>query len=165
MGQIEDKIMGVFYENPNKKFSVRQIVKLTNIPRSTAHKYLVELKKFGLVTKENISSENLFFKVKKINYYTERIVNSGLINELIKNFNPSFIILFGSIRKGDSTKESDIDIFVESNIKKDINLKLYEKKLKHKIQLFVENNINNLQPNLFNNVANGIKIYGSFKIK
>jgi len=165
MGQIEDKIMGVFYENPNKKFSVRQIVKLTNIPRSTAHKYLVELKKFGLVTKENISSENLFFKVKKINYYTERIVNSGLINELIKNFNPSCIILFGSIRKGDSTKESDIDIFVESNIKKDINLKLYEKKLKHKIQLFVENNINNLQPNLFNNVANGIKIYGSFKIK
>src|SRR3989338_5239298 len=165
MGQIEDKIMGVFYENPNKKFSVRQIVKLTNIPRSTAHKYLVELKKFGLVTKENISSENLFFKVKKINYYTERIVNSGLINELIKNFNPSCIILFGSIRKGDSTKESDIYIFVHSNIKKDINLKLYEKKLKHKIQLFVENNINNLQPNLFNNVANGIKIYGSFKIK
>lgn len=165
MGQTEDKIMKVFYESPNKKFSIREIVKLSKIPRSTVHKYLVELKNGELITKGNTSPENLFFKIKKINYYTERIIDSGLINDLIKNFNPSCIILFGSVRKGDSTKESDIDIFVESSVKKQINLSLYEKKLKHKIQLFIENNINNLQSNLFNNVVNGIKLYGSFKIK
>ena len=50
-------------------------------------------------------------------------------------------------------------------IKKNVNLKKFEKKLGHKIQLFVESDINKLHSNLFNNVVNGIKLFGSFKIK
>ena len=52
------------------------------------------------------------------NYFMEEIVKSGLVDYLIENLNPSCIILFGSIRKGDSVGESDIDIFVESFVKK-----------------------------------------------
>jgi predicted nucleotidyltransferase len=73
--------------------------------------------------------------------------------------------LFGSLRKGDSVKDSDIDIFIESSVKKNIELKKFEKKLNHNIQLFIENKINDLPNHLFNNVVNGIKLYGSFKIK
>jgi predicted nucleotidyltransferase len=135
------------------------------MPKTTAHRVLEQLKKQGLITRDNKAKSNLLFKTKKINYYTEKLVSSGLIEELIHKLNPSCIIIFGSVRKGESVKESDIDIFVESSIKKLPNLQKYEKKLKHKIQLFIETNINNLQPNLFNNVINGIKIYGSFKIK
>jgi len=108
--------------------------------------------------------ENLFFKTKKTNYFIEEIVKSGLIDYLINSLNPSCIILFGSIRKGESNKESDVDLFVETSIKKDLDLKQYERKLKHKVQLFVENKISNLQPNLLNNVINGIKIYGVIKL-
>src|SRR3989339_808995 len=65
----------------------------------------------------------------------------------------------------DKNNESDVDLFIESLVKKELDLGKFEKKLNHKIDLFVESNINNLQENLFNNVVNGIKIYGSFKIK
>lgn len=165
MRQIENKIMEMFYEYPERAFTVREISKLTKIPRATVHKRITALKRQGLITKETKAADSLLFKIKKINYFTGEIIKSGLVDYLTEKLNPSCIILFGSFRKGDSAKESDIDFFVESNIKKEINLKKFEKKLKHKIQLFLENNIHNLPPHLFNNVVNGIKIYGSFKIK
>ena len=161
----KEKILELFFEYPSKRFPIREIAKLTKIPRATVHKKILELKKQSLITKENKADDSLIFKIKKINYFVEKIIDSGLIEELVNKLNPSCIILFGSIRKGDSVKESDIDIFVESPLKTKINLKKYEKKLKHQIQVFVESDINKLQPNLFNNVINGIKLFGSFKIK
>ena len=160
----KEKILELFFEYPNKKFTVREIAKLTKIPRSTVHKKILELKKQKLII-GNQAADSLIFKIKKVNYFVEKIVASGLIDEFVSKLNPSCIILFGSIRKGDSAKESDIDLFVESSIKKSIKLSKFEKKLKHNIQVFVKSDINKLQPNLFNNVINGIKIYGSFKIK
>ena len=44
-------------------------------------------------------------------------------------------------------------------------LNVFEKKLGHKIQLFTEADINNLPDRLFNNVINGIKLEGFFKIR
>ena len=166
MGQdIKNKMLEFLYENPRKEFTVREIAKLTRFPRATTHTYINRLKEQGLIDKENIAATNKIFKIKKINYYSEKITTSGLIDYLIEKLNPSCIILFGSIRKGDSTKESDIDLFVESSVKNELDLEGYEKKLGHKIQLFVESNINKLNETLFNNVVNGIKLYGSFKIK
>lgn len=161
----EKRILELYYEYPDKEFTVREITKLTNIPRATAHKYIVELKKQDLITKDNKAQNTLLFKTKKVNYFIEKIISTGLIEYIVKELNPSCIILFGSIRKGESIKDSDIDIFIESSLKKNISPKIFEKKLKHKIQVFVEPDIKNLQPNLFNNVVNGIKLYGSFNIK
>ena len=78
--------------------------------------------------------------------------------------NPSCIIVFGGVRKGEYDKESDVDIFVESSESKNVDLSSFERKLKHRIDLFVEPNINKLSKPLLNNVVNGIKVYGSFKI-
>lgn len=160
----KEKILELFFEYPDKRFSIREIAKLTKIPRATVHKKILELKKQKVII-DNQADDNLMFKTRKINYFVEKIAASGLIDEFVSKLNPSCIILFGSIRKGDSVKESDIDLFVESSVKKSIVLSKFEKKLKHKIQVFVESDINKLQPNLFNNVINGIKLFGSFKIK
>lgn len=166
MGQKnKEEIMGVFFENPSKRFTIREIAKFANIPKSTAHKYLNELKKEGLIDKNNLSKDNLIFKIKKRNYLTEKIVSSGLVDEIVAKLNPTCIILFGSVSKGESIKESDIDLFVESPIKKDINFGKFERKIGHKIQIFAENKITNLPRNLLNNVVNGIKLFGSFKIR
>jgi predicted nucleotidyltransferase len=155
-----DRIMGVIFENPQKEFTLREMEKLTKLPRTTVSDYLNEIKKKGILNKETI-----LFKIKKSNYFIEKIVLSGLVDYLVEKLNPSCIILFGSIRKGESNNESDIDLFVESSLKKELNLKVFEKKLKHPIQLFVETDIKKLPENLFNNVVNGIKLCGSFKIK
>jgi len=159
------KLIELFFEYPGKRFTVREISKLTKIPRATVHKKLVGLRKLNLITRDNEAENNLFFKTKKINYFIEGVVGSGLMEELIDKLNPSCIILFGSVRKGDSVKDSDIDLFVESSVRKDIELGKFEKRLGHKIQLFVERDVNKLHLNLFNNVVNGIKLFGSFKIK
>ena len=163
--RIRERILEVFYEYPRKKFTVRKIAKMTNIPRSTVQFYISGLRKQGLVTKDNSASDTMSFMTKKVNYFIEKIVSSGLIDKIISELTPSCIILFGSFRKGDSAKESDIDLFIEASIKKELDLVKFEKILGHEIQLFVENDINNLQPRLLNNVVNGIKLYGAFKIK
>ena len=89
----------------------------------------------------------------------------GLIEFLENELNPSLLIIFGSIRKGEYDRESDVDIFVESSVSKDLDLRKYGKMLGHNIQLFVESDIHKLPLNLFNNVANGIKLTGYLKIK
>lgn len=166
MGQnTEQKILALYYENPEKDFTIRDIARLAGLPKSTAHKYLNVLKKQNLVSNDNRAADNLFFKAKKIGYFIERIIESGVVDEIIDRLNPSCVILFGSIRKGDSGRDSDIDLFIETSIKKEVDFSIYEKKLKHKIQVFTESNIHNLHKNLFNNIVNGIKLYGSFKIK
>jgi predicted nucleotidyltransferase len=167
MGQISrklDKIMEIFYENPSASFTVRELTSKTGVPKSTVHNYLSELKKEGLVTDDNRAYESPLFKIKKTHYFVEKLYRCGLVNEIKVKLSPSCIILFGSFRKGESEKQSDIDIFVES-AKKDINLAAYEKKLGHKIQLFIEDDINKLPERLFNNIINGIKLEGYFKVK
>lgn len=160
MGQnVENKILKVYFENPEKEFTVREVSSLTKVPRATVHKKILELKK------ENYFNDELFFKIKKTNFYIEEIFSSGLIRFLINELNPSLVILFGSFRKGESDKNSDIDLFVESSVKKNLDLTKFERKLKHKIDLFIEFDLNKVNSNLLNNVVNGIKLYGSFKVK
>lgn len=160
-----DKIKRIFYEYPEKRFTVRELAKKTRIPKSTVHKYLKELKKNRRVTEENKAINTSLFKTEKTFFYIRDLFESGLIEYLTENLRPACIILFGSFRKGESAKESDIDLFVETLKKSDLNLAKFEKILGHKIQIFTEQDINNLPDNLFNNVVNGIKIKGVFKIK
>ncbi len=158
--EVKEKILEYFYENPQKGDSIRKIAKSIGVSKSSVQKHLSIMIKKGL-----LREGDFLFKIKKINHYTEKIVFSGLVDFLINEMNPSCIILFGSIRKGDSVKESDIDLFVESSVKKDLDLTNFEKRLGHRIQLFVEPKIDELNKNLFNNVVNGIKLYGGFRIK
>lgn len=168
MGQIDknlDKILEVFFEFSDRKFTIREIAKITKIPKSTVLNHLKRLKSEGMVTKDNKSTNTRLFKVKKTNYFIEKIYTSGLIEYLNKTFTPSCIILFGSFRKGDFVKESDIDIFIETTKEAEPNLSDFEEKLKHRIQIFREKDINKLPPRLFNNIINGIKLEGFFKVK
>jgi predicted nucleotidyltransferase len=159
-----DKIIELFYENPSKSFTVREISSKTKIPKSTVHKYITQLKKEKMITEENQASDSNLFKTKKTFHYIEKMIKIGLLDQIEKELNPSCIILFGSFRKGESDKDSDIDIFIESS-KREINLKNFEEKLGHEIQLIIENDIHKLPDRLFNNVINGIKIGGYFKAK
>jgi predicted nucleotidyltransferase len=166
MGQREkEKILRVYFEEPNIDFTVRKLSSKTKIAKSTVQRTLSELKKENLISKGNEIVESNFFKITKVNYYVKKIVESGLLDYLINELNPSLIVLFGSIRKGDSVKSSDLDIFVESFINKTLKLEKFERRLGHKIDLFVENDLDNLHQNLKENVVNGIKLYGFLKLK
>ncbi len=64
------------------------------------------------------------------------------------------IILFGSIQKGTYHKESNIDLFVQSDYKK-LDLKKFNMKLGHKISVFFEKYLKKLSKDLLENIYNG----------
>jgi predicted nucleotidyltransferase len=166
MGQDnKTKILQLYFENPDKIFTIREISLKTKVPKSSVHRIVSELKEEKIISKEGEFLRNNLSNIKKINFYVEKIVECGLLDYLIKELNPSLIILFGSIRKGDSIKSSDVDIFVETCVEKNLDLSSFEKKLGHKIELFLESDVYNLQKNLFNNVINGISLFGGLKLK
>ena len=84
---------------------------------------------------------------------------SGLIEYLEEKLFPKVIVLFGSYRKGEDMIDSDIDLFVECK-KEELNLSLFEKKLKRKIQLHFKEDFNSFPKELKNNIINGIVLYG-----
>ncbi len=159
-----DKIMELFFEHPGRKFSVREISKITGIPASSVQRYLEGLRKEGFITAENMPVLNSYFKLIKSFFLIKKLLEVGAVDYLEEKFNASAIIVFGSVRKGEYDRDSDIDVFVESTRNPDFDLSKFEKKLGHRIQLFVKKDIKDLPPNLFNNVVNGIKLRGYFKL-
>ncbi len=160
-----DRVLGLLFENSSKSFTVREISKKTRIPTSSVQRYLENLRIDGVIEKGNKPIINKYFKFKKCFFLINKMFQIGLIDYLEEKLSASTIIVFGSIRKGEYEGGSDIDLFVESTKKVRPDLLYFEKKLGHNIELFIEKDIKNLPPKLFNNVINGIKLSGYFTLK
>ena len=165
------KIMELFFEEPTKNFQLREIGRITHIAVTSVKKYLKELVKENLIIMDNstlyisyIANEsNLMFRLYKQQTMIVKIYSSGLINYLSDETLPKCIILFGSVCKGEYTKKSDIDLFIQSS-EKLLNLKRFEKKLSHKINILFEDKLSNLNKELSNNLINGIVLNGYVKL-
>ena len=179
-GQLFEKIdtLEYFFEEPEREFHLREIARLSKLAPSTLSKYLKKLaaeniilirksKGFSIFKSNN---ENALYKDMKLFYNLINIRKSGLIEYLADEFNqPKAIILFGSFRKSENIPKSDIDLFIESEVKKNPDLSKFEKKLSHPIQLFQfsRNEIENLKAKnkeLLNNILNGILLEGFFEV-
>jgi predicted nucleotidyltransferase len=169
------RIANAFFNDPLKKFGLKEISLISGIAHTSVKKELERLIKHGLVKKRieikgkrkfplyYASINENFLSLKKIfNEYEIRY--SGLIEYLDLNLMPNSIILFGSFSKGEDTAESDVDIFVESEIK-EIDLSKFEKKLHRKINLIFKEDINSLKQELLNSVVNGVILYGDIKLR
>ncbi|MBI2669308.1 winged helix-turn-helix transcriptional regulator [Candidatus Woesearchaeota archaeon] len=161
----KDGLLEFFYVNPLGRFTVRELAAKTGLSRSTVQYQLQKLKVENIVSKNNQWIDNWHNRFQKTNYYIKRMADTGLIDYLEKELAASAIILFGSFRKGESVKESDIDFFVECAREKKLDLTMFERSLGHKIQLFTKPKITKLPTHLLNNVVNGIKLQGYFTIK
>jgi predicted nucleotidyltransferase/DNA-binding transcriptional ArsR family regulator len=171
-------ILEYFFEEPEKKFYVRELAKLTKKSPTTISKYLDILKKKDLLIVERkynhllfkADSESKIFKNLKLTCNLRKIIESGLIDYLEEEFNyPEAIILFGSFRKAENIPISDIDLMLISPIKKEIDLEKFEKILKHKIHLLINSKesiekFKEKNKELLNNLINGIVIYGYWEL-
>ena len=146
---------------------------MLKIAPATASKELKGFAKKGIL-KENkernlilykSDTNNEFYKDLKTFYNIRRIKESGFINSLNIFYLKPPIILFGSFAEGLDMEESDIDLVIISEKKEDFpDLRVYEKKLNRKIQLFVLKNIKSLKNNyLINNILRGIVLQGEIK--
>src|SRR3989338_5217170 len=157
----ELNILQHFFENPTKEFGVREIARLIRITPATASTKLQQLKKEHILASRKERQLVLYKADLESDSYrdlktftTIRLLKTiGVIDHINKFYLKPTIVLFGSASKGLDTHTSDIDIVVVSE-KKDVlsDLKIYEKKLKRKIELFPVRTLKDLKnEHLINN--------------
>ncbi len=174
----KNKLLRYFFEEPEREFHVRELAKLLKKSPTTISKYLNELKKEGILVSERRLNHLLFkansksfqFKDAKLFYNLKKIRESGILEYLDEQLNhPQAIILFGSFVKSENIKKSDIDLFIITSIKKNLDLKEFEKKLGHEIQLFLHSNqeikeMKQKKEPLLNSIINGIVLNGYWEL-
>lgn len=164
------RILRVFFDQPNRKFQLRELERITNISLPTIKHHVAVLVKEGFLKRMNegiypgyTSSMNELYRLLKRNDLVLRLYESGFINELEERCTPNSIVLYGSGAEGRDDERGDIDIFVQSK-KQDINIHDYEKKIKRVINILFEPDITTLDDSLKNSLANGIVLSGYLKV-
>jgi len=174
--EIKLNILKPFFEDPDREFNIRELSRIIKINHTTVRQYLNRLVKEGILQKKKgqiynsytIALSKKYFGL-KFYYNLEKIRKSHIIDYFQKEFDFPVIILFGSYAKARDTKNSDIDICIISNIKKDLNLNPFQSVLNKPVNLhlFTKKEFENLKkksPELVNNIANGIVIEGELEI-
>ncbi|MBI2129939.1 nucleotidyltransferase domain-containing protein [Candidatus Woesearchaeota archaeon] len=175
----ERKISEVLFRFPEKEFSLNDLAREASVAKANIGNILGSFQEAGLITIEKLTKiwrikanqANLFYRRNKIVYNLAAAYNSGIVEFLVDYFkNPKALVLFGSFRKGEDLSNSDIDIAVESDEAKDYKimelreLSEFEKIFGRKIQIHLFSR-KNIDINVFNNIANGIVLWGFLEVK
>lgn len=169
-------ILKPFLEYPNEEFQIRELSRLLKINPTTIRQYLLKLTKEELIEIKGGKPYN-YFKAKiekkflnlKLFYNLEKLRKSNLIEQLETDYDYPTIILFGSYSTATDDKNSDIDLFILTEIKKEKDYSSFETKLNRKISthLYTKEKFNllkNKNPELINNILNGITLSGRLEI-
>lgn len=173
------RVLEVFFGYPDREFSLSDLAKISKVAKANIGTILSELHKLGFIEITKLSkiwriranqSSGLFIK-SKIVYNLNFVYQSGLVEFLNDYFkNPKAIILFGSFRKGEDISGSDIDIAIEVEEGKEHEplglreLSGFESTIGRRIQIHLFNR-KYIDENLFNNIANGIVLFGFLEVK
>lgn len=171
------RVLEVLFKFPDKEFSLSELAELSSVAKANMGKILeeldkddfIEIVKLSKIWRIRANQRNVNFTRSKVIYNLNFVYLSGLIDFLAEYYkNPKAIILFGSFRKGEDVFSSDIDIAVETDsgygIMRLKELSGFENELMRKIQIHLFNR-KNVDINLFNNIANGILLYGFLEVK
>lgn len=170
---IKEAVKEYFFINPTSKMRVRQLEKELKLPLPSVIRYAKELKNEGILTTVKVgnvvfyaadkTSKNYLIGKKLFNM--KQVYLSGLVDYLREELSNPTIVLFGSYAKGEDTEASDIDLYIETPSKKEVDLTRFEKVLKRKIQAFKYKNIRGIaNPHLSNNILNGIVLNGFVEV-
>ena len=169
---IKQTIKEYFFISPTAKLRVREIERTLKLPLPSVIRYCKEAEKEDVLKIVKIGSVNFYtasrsekYLLAKKLYNMRQLYESGLIESLkIELSNPA-IVLFGSYAKGEDTENSDIDLYIETPSKKQVNIEKFKKLLNRDIQLFQYENIKDIKNlNLANNIINGITLNGYIEV-
>ena len=156
-----------FFEDCYREISVREYAREVKISPPTASKVLKEFEKQGLLLMRK-ERGFLLFRInreseiaKDISRIYWKVKLKEFINYLERNLHSDAIVLFGSLSKLEATEKSDIDIAVFSKIKKDLDLKKFEKNLGREIQMFIFDSFEKVNKQLKPSILNGYLIRGN----
>lgn len=164
-------VLEVFFRSPHKEHYLTDISRNIHVAHTSVKKNLQKLVKAGIVQEliekrggrrfplYKANTENKDFKRFKFIYNISSLLESNLIDFIAEKLMPKSIVLFGSYRRGEDTKESDIDLFIECK-KEELDLRVFETKLGRKIELHFKEKFNSYPVELKNNIINGIVLRG-----
>ncbi|HIH15104.1 MAG TPA: nucleotidyltransferase domain-containing protein [Nanoarchaeota archaeon] len=164
------KILNMFFENPNKKFHLRELSRSMKVSLPTILTATETLAKEKLIIKEKgkvmtlvyANLENKDFIRRKRVYNLQRIYDSNIVDNLAQMYgHPQAIILFGSFSRGEDRENSDIDIAVFSTKKISFKQEKYEKIFKKIINIH-EIEKERISSEFKANLHNGILLEGSW---
>lgn len=165
------KVFSIFCEEPLEIHYIKEISKKIDLAPTSVRNHLAELLQQNIINKKkgerfigfiaNRDNEDFLFYKKIINLIN--IKESGLIKFIIDSIYPQAIIIYGSYLRGEDIKDSDIDIFILTKVKKRLNFEKFEKILKRRIHILSGVNIKDLPLELKLEINNGFVLYGYLK--
>ncbi|MBM3234248.1 nucleotidyltransferase domain-containing protein [Candidatus Pacearchaeota archaeon] len=163
----KDKVLQIIFKNPTTNFHIRELARLIklnpntiiNIIKKLSKENLLKLEKKKHITEISANIENKKFVEKKRISNLNQLYNSGLIEFLIKEFNPELISVIGSYSKGEDIEKSDIDIVIITEKEKSLNVAKFEKIMSRKIHLIITN-YKKMSEEFYTNLINGIIVHG-----
>jgi predicted nucleotidyltransferase len=170
---IKNKIKDFFFLNPTLKLRVRQIEREVKVPLPSVIRYTKELEKERILKSFEIANITVFFAerasgqflLEKKLFNILQLFSSGLVKYIVEILSNPIVIVFGSYSKGEDIEKSDIDIYIETDSKKDLKLFNFEKLLQRKIQVFSYKKIKDIKnKELSNNIINGITLNGFLEV-
>ncbi len=160
----------IFFEDCYQRYGVREYARKMHISPPTASKILQIYEKESLLKKEKDRQYILYYANKESKEFIllSQVYWNIQLRKVITYIETQTIlptlILFGSLSKGETKKDSDIDLALIT-LQKNINLIPFEKKLKRKIQLFSFSSITEIKnKELANNIINGRILVGRLSI-
>ncbi len=164
------KVLQVFFDYPNKKWQLREIERTIGLSHPSVKDHIEKLRAEGFVecVEEGVfkgyrANKNSMFRQHKLNDLIMRLRDSGLIDKIEENCTPNCIVLFGSSVQGRDDERGDVDVFIQSK-KKSIELDKFEKYIQRKISLLFEPDLQSINAELLNSLANGIVLSGYMKL-
>ncbi len=169
---LEIEIFELLSNKAGEKLSQREIAKILKVSPTTIKEPARKLKEKNLIKIEKTKTINFI----SFNRDEEKAINlkraqnlkntytTGLTEHLKNELPGSTIIIFGSYSRGEDTNNSDIDIAVIERKEKKLTLNEYEKKLNRKININYYKTLKEINPELKNNILNGIIINGSVEL-
>jgi predicted nucleotidyltransferase len=171
-------VMTQFFKYPSLDFTLSETAKNTNLSKATVSRIIQELKAIGFVTVKDLgviyrikaNGDSPVYRREKVMYNLHMLIRSNIVEFLIQKFNnPKCIVLFGSYRKGEDDKGSDIDVAIEvpegtkTGIFRFEELKGFEKIMERHVNVQVYSR-KEIDGNLFASIANGILLYGFLEV-
>ena len=169
---IKQRIKDFFFQFPTKKIRVRQLSRELGVPLPSVIRYLHELGDEEMVKLTTLAEVKLYsanrasskFRLEKMLFNIKRLYDSGLIDYLTTHCHFPVIVVFGSFRRGEDVEDSDIDIYIETQVEVG-GLRTFEDKLHRELQIFRYSSLKDVKnKELANNILNGITLEGYIEV-
>jgi len=139
------EVLYLFHEDPMQELHEREVVRRTGVSKGSANNILRKLSEVRILER-NRRGRMVFYRLSLRNAVTRQLkvlFNVYFLDELVESIKPDCkrLLLFGSCSEGTDIKDSDIDIFVLTNEKDKVKLKIstHQKKMERRIAPIIVN--------------------------